>query len=342
MKTTEKEGFAGLAAEPLSPLKRWAEFHKVLAGGRQVPIAQTPRELVYSRDTLSLYRYSQGGPPVLLVYSLVNRPAVLDLVSGRSVVERYVEAGYSVYLLDWGRPDGLDQALDLSSYVSGLLRLVVREVCRDSGSPSMHLMGYCMGGTLSAIYTALYPSRVRSLTLLGTPLNFRSPQLLYKWAQGYDVAKIVDAWAMAPAWSFDGYSLLTLDTKPARLRDLYGKLDDPEFMHSYLAMEQWVSDNVSMAGACYAEFCRTHFVENQLWEGRFVLGERRVDLSSIRCPVLVVAGAKDHLVPPETTGVSAFSNGTEIVFPAGHIGLSVSRQAHQKLWPEVMKWLKKQ
>ena len=66
-----------------------------------------------------------------------------------------------------------------------------------------------------------------------------------------------------------------------------------------------------------------------------------MDLSSIKCPVLIIAGTSDHLVPPETTGAasSPFPNAEALLFPSGHIGLSVSRSSHKKLWPQVAAWL---
>lgn len=327
---------------------RFALFNKVMAGNVQVEIGTSPRELIYERDRLCLYRYLRQQParyktPILLIYSLVNRPSVLDLQPGRSVIEHLVQAGYEVYLVDWGRPDALDQHNGLNDYVSLFIRTAVRRVCEHAQVAQTHMLGYCMGGCLAAMYTALYPEKIKTLTLLGTPLNFRSEQLLYKWGthpDRFDSRKIVEAWGMAPAWSFDGYSLLIADSKPKRMQHLYDNLDDAEFLENYLAMDQWVNDNVSMPGAVYAEFCHTCFKENRLIEGRLEVGGRRVDLSSVTCPVLIIAGKSDHLVPPETTCIhnGPFPNATPILAESGHIGLSVSRGSLKKVWPQAVQW----
>lgn len=323
--------------------ERVALFNKVVTGNVQVEIGTSRRELIYERDRLCLYHYlseqrARYKTPILLIYSLVNRPSVLDLQPGRSVIEHLVQAGHDVYLLDWGRPDPLDQHNDLNDYVSLFIRTAVRKVCEFAEVPQLHLLGYCMGGCLSAMYTALYPEKIKTLTLLGTPLNFRSEQLLYKWGthpDRFDSRKIVEAWGMAPAWSFDGYSLLIVDKKPKVMQHLFDNLDDKEFLENYLAMDQWVNDNVSMPGACYAEFCHACFKENRLIEGRLELGGRRVDLSSIECPVQIIAGKSDHLVPPETTCIEngPFRNVSPILAESGHIGLSVSRGSLKKVWP---------
>lgn len=328
--------------------QRWALWHKVMAGSLQVPIGTTSRDAIHTRDILTVYRYRRSTParhktPILLVYSLINRPSVLDLQPGRSVVETLLREGFDVYLLDWGIPDPLDQMLGLEDYIQNFLRTAVRKVCLHAQVEQLHLLGYCMGGTFTAMYTALYPERVKSLLLLGAPLHFRSSRLLYTWAQDprFDVGKTVEAWSMAPPWSFDGFSTLTLDSRPRKLIGLYDNIDKPAFLDSYLATEQWVNDNIPMAGACYVEFCRKCFVEDQLSQGRLEIGGRPVKLENVRCPVMIIAGTTDHLVPPETTGAdpALFPNGESLFFETGHVGLSISGKAHQQLWPQVADWM---
>ncbi|MGE0492027.1 MAG: alpha/beta fold hydrolase [Vulcanimicrobiota bacterium] len=329
--------------------KRWLRWHSILNGKATTEIGRTPRELVYQRDLLKVYRYHRDtpatqGPPILLVYSLVNTPAVLDLLPGRSVVERLLASGYEVYLLDWGIPSALDYFAGLETYVDLYLRTVVRQVCKLAGVKQVNLLGYCMGGTLAAIYTSRHPRRVKTLTLLGTPLRFRSEKLLYRWSSDPNMCKpgpLVEAWAVAPPWSFDGYTLLTLDRKPEVLKSLYDQIDNEEFVESYKAMERWVKDNIPMAASLYREFLEACFLNDELLEGKMDIGGKTVDLSTIKCPVLIINGSTDHLVPPETTGSreGVFADQTVIEFPTGHIGLSVSSKSHRSLWPQVTEWM---
>jgi polyhydroxyalkanoate synthase len=328
---------------------RWARWNKIVSGQESVQIGQSPKEVVYQRDLLTLYRYQRETPatqkhPILIIYSLINRPAVLDLLPSRSVVERMLEAGFEVYLLDWGKPSALDYYAGLDTYINLYMRTVVKETLKHSGRTELHLFGYCMGGALAAIYTALRPRGVRSLTLLGTPLVYRSENQLYKWSTDPNVCKpekMVQAWRVAPAWSFEGFSLLTIDKKPEMLAHLYNKLDDEEFIESYKAMERWVGEQIPMAAGVFAEFVRSCFLNNDLIQGHMRVAGKPVDLSRISIPVLTILGESDHLVPPETTGVeqNLFPHGDVISFPAGHVGLSVSSKSHARLWPQVCNWL---
>lgn len=328
-------------------MKRW---HRIVSGRETVAIGQTPRTAVYKRDLLTLYRYDRETPapngPILLVYSLVNKPAVLDLLPGRSVVEQLLAGGFDVYLLDWGEPSALDFYAGLDTYVNLYLRTIVRKVCKIAGVPQVRILGYCMGGTLAAFYAALHPKRVKSLTLMATPLRFRSDQQLYKWATDPNLnkpEKLVNAWRTAPPWSFDGYSLLTLDKKPEILKSLFDNLDNEVFLERYMAMEAWVSDNIPMAAAVYSEFIRSCFLEDRLLAEKLEIGGRTVRLREITCPVLLLTGSSDHLVPTETTAANenVFAHMDHIDFPSGHVGLSMGSGAHRKLWPQVRDWLSK-
>ena len=330
----------------ISKLFRW---NRIVSGKETVDIGRTPKEIVYQRDLLTLYRYQRESQasqkhPILISYSLINRPAVLDLLPGRSVVEQFVNAGFEVYLIDWGVPTALDYHAGLDTYINLYLRTALRETLKHSKCKELHLFGYCMGGSLAAMATALKPRGIKTLTLLGTPLSFRSEELLYRWSANPNVnkpEKLVEAWRVAPAWNFESFSLLTLERKPDMLKALYNKLEDDGFVESYMAMERWVGDNIPMAAGVFQEFVRGCFLNNDLIEGRMEVGGKVVDLSSIQIPVLGIIGESDHLVPPETTGVDAelFPNSEFIRFPSGHVGLSVSSKSHAKLWPQVCKWL---
>jgi poly(3-hydroxyalkanoate) synthetase len=55
----------------------------------------TPREIVYEEDRLKVYHYiGEGEPrfktPLCFVFALVNRPYIMDLKEGRSIIANYV------------------------------------------------------------------------------------------------------------------------------------------------------------------------------------------------------------------------------------------------------------
>ncbi len=98
-------------------LKKYATGAHLLLEEDPVETGQTPREVVWTKNKARLYRYEperekRHPVPVLLVYALILRPYVLDLIPGNSLVEYLVGEGFDVYLLDWDVPG--DEDSDLS------------------------------------------------------------------------------------------------------------------------------------------------------------------------------------------------------------------------------------
>ena len=72
--------------------ERLRALNKVMT--TKAPIAQTPKELVWTLNKAKLYRYTPLVPqqerhpvPLLLIFALMNRPYILDLRPGHSFVE---------------------------------------------------------------------------------------------------------------------------------------------------------------------------------------------------------------------------------------------------------------
>ena len=94
------------------------------------------------------------SPPLLIVFSLFSRSYILDLQPGNSFVERLLEAGFDVYLLDWGVPDERDAANQIEDYVDDYIPAAVERVRRLAGVEEINLLGYCFGSVLSLLYAA--------------------------------------------------------------------------------------------------------------------------------------------------------------------------------------------
>ena len=80
------------------------------------------------------------GPPLLIVFSLISRSYILDLTPGNSFVEQLLEAGFDVYLLDWGEPDERDAANGLEDYVDDYIPAGIDRVLELSGADEVNLV----------------------------------------------------------------------------------------------------------------------------------------------------------------------------------------------------------
>ena len=137
----------------------------------------TPTTVVYRENKLRLLRLLDAdgrprtGPPVLFVPAPVSRYFIVDLLPGRSFAGHVAEAGFDVYIADFGTPTSEDRYADLAYYVDGLLRRSVRTISALTGEDSIRIIGYCLGGTLSLLYAASYPKTVERLVLLTTTVD---------------------------------------------------------------------------------------------------------------------------------------------------------------------------
>src|SRR5690349_18779055 len=95
--------------EGVATMRRMARMPQLWQHAQNVRTGTTPSEVVYEIERVRLLHYKPQGPirhhtPVVFVYALVNRPYILDLKPGKSVVDHFVKAGFDTYLIDWGVP----------------------------------------------------------------------------------------------------------------------------------------------------------------------------------------------------------------------------------------------
>jgi polyhydroxyalkanoate synthase len=323
-----------------------------LAEMENIDVGMTPSNVVYEENKLELLHYEsrteeQNEVPILIVYALINRPFVLDLQPGRSVVERLLDAGHDVYLIDWNEPSRLDQHLTLHDYVNRYIDNCVDEVCERSGQDSINLLGYCMGGTMSAIYTALHPEKINALGLMAAGLYFdKSGGILEDWGseEYFDPEDVTDTYGNVPAEMLDdGFKLMDpVDNYLTKYITLYENLESDGFVGNFARMERWLDEGIDLAGDAYVQFLKKIYQNNELYRNELEIGGQEVDVGNIDVPLLQILGEYDHLIPPTASkpfnDVVGSDDVTTIEYPTGHIGLSVSSSSHEDVWPEVCEW----
>lgn len=334
-------------------MARSAAVPNVMRVMKRVQVGATPTRAVYREDDVRLLNYESDveqriATPLLFVFALVNRPYILDLRPGRSVVSHFVQRGFDTYNLDWGVPTDGDRFLGLADYVLRYIDNAVDHIRERTGVEKINLLGYCMGGTMTAIYAALRPEKVRNLILLTAPVDWSSrDSLLSVWtdAKYFDVDRLIQVHGNAPAqWLQTSFLMLKpVQNLIEKHLSFYENMHDEKWLEDFFAMETWLNDNIPVAGEVFREFVKYLFQQNRLVRGELAVGNERVDLKNIRCPILNLIAQNDHLVPPSQShpfnqAVGSTDRKT-IVFPAGHIGMAVGSKAHRELWPKVCDWL---
>ncbi|MDL5360784.1 class III poly(R)-hydroxyalkanoic acid synthase subunit PhaC [Halalkalicoccus sp. NIPERK01] len=318
----------------------------------EVEVGGTPSEVVYTENKLELLHYEsqteeQHDVPILIVYALINKPYILDLQPDRSVIRTLLENGFDVYMIDWNEPSTMDAGLTLEDYVDRYIDNCVDVVRERSEQDSINVLGYCMGGTMSVMYAALHPEKVRNLGLMAAGLCFTGTGgVLEQWGdeEHYSPGTVTDAFGNVPADFLDiGFAVMDpVQNFLTKYVQLYDNIENEEFVENFARMERWIGDGIDVAGETYEQFLVDIYQQNKLAENELYIGDKHVDLSKVDMPLLQIVGEYDHLIPPEASkpfNELAASEDTEVMeFPTGHIGLSVSSKSHAELWPRVCEW----
>jgi len=335
-----------------------AKFHdqlrkarEVLLGPLETEIAVTPYDVVWQDDRVKLKHYhARTAPllktPVFIVYAQVNRETMLDLQPGRSVVETFLNAGLDIYMLDWGYPTRKDRYLNLDDHVNGYIADAVDFILERHGLDQLNIMAICQGGTMSVMYAALHPEKVKNLVLTVTPTNFdHDAGLLNVWARSLDPDKLVASYGNIPG---DIMNLGFLLLNPARLMiDKYvgflENIHNRDFVENFVRMERWIFDSPDLPGEAFRDFIQWMFRENRLIRNELVLGGKKVDLKNITMPVLNIYGKYDHLVPPaacdQLTSKIGSTDKEDLCLDTGHIGIYVSSKTQREFGPKIIRWL---
>ncbi len=339
----------------VSMFEKYKTGMQTMLEGAHIQTGQTPKEVIWTKNKARLYHYvpvceKRFPLPLLLIYALINRSYVLDLMPGNSFVEYLVNQGFDVYLLDWGIPGEEDTKLSFEHYVLDYIARAVKKVLRHANTEQCSILGYCMGGTMSAMYATLFPdSPLRNLILLTTPTDFTAELTgLYGiWIneKHFNPDLLVQTFANVPGELINtGNRML----KPvANYVGIYVTMLDRILhdrpMDTMLAMHKWVNDGVPFAGEAFRQWIRDFYQQNKLIKGEISLRGQRVDLSHISCSVLNIAGKRDHMcTPAQAEAIMRFISSQDkefCVLDAGHVGLLTSASAKNNLWPKICTWL---
>lgn len=316
---------------------------------------QTPKEVIWTKNKARLYHYlpvreKRFPLPLLFIYALINRFYILDLMPGNSLIEYLVNQGFEVYLLDWGIPGEEDKQLGFEQYIFDYIARAVKKVLGHAHAQECSLLGYCMGGTMSAMYAALFPaSALRNLILLTTPIDFMSEYTgLYGiWLneKHFNPDVLVDLFSNIPGELIHAGNLM-LKTVPndASVRATMPNCTrQSRAMMTLLAMNKWVNDGVPFTGEAFRQWIYDFYQQNNLVKGKINLRGQHVDLWRISCSVLAIAGKRDALctLPQAEAAMRLISSQDKefVVLDAGHAGLLIGADAQKKLFPKLFAWL---
>jgi polyhydroxyalkanoate synthase len=348
-----EDALDALPQEVQRTYRRFKRAAEILTTEAEPQVGLTPKETIWTKNKTKLYRYQPSLPkkhrvPLLMIYALINKPYILDLSPGNSLIEYLVNRGFDVYLLDWGTPALEDRNMKLDDYIMDYIPRAVRKVLKASGADEISLLGYCMGGTMTAIFASLHPQLpIRNIIFMTSPFDFADAGLFTNWLNEkyFNLDKMVDTMGVIPPEMIDfGNKML----KP--IVNFYGpyvnlveRAENTNFVNGWQLMQKWVNDGIPFPGEAFRQWIREFYQHNKLLKGELYIRGRQVDLSNIKANVLNIAAERDHIAIPHQVEalmpVISSKDKTYVEMPTGHVSVCFGRQAINKTYPTVGDWL---
>ncbi len=314
-------------------------------------LGTTPRQTIHAQGTLKLHHYTPRvdnvyRTPVLIVTSIVNQPYILDLVPGQSMVEFMLDAGFDVYMIEWGRPRREHRDLTLEDLVLDRLPRCVERVLEHSGEKDLSIIGYCLGGFLSVLYASLHPKApIRNFIAMAAPVDSDGLVSLKTWmGPDFDPDALLEHYGNVPAdWVQNALRALRPFGKLAGAASLLNNVDNDDAVKSNLRMGKWETDNIPFPGGVFKQMVRDFLRDNLLVKGKLEVGGRRVDVRNLTAPFLNMLAQEDHITPYASSHPLMAMVGSkvkeEMVMKGGHVGLVAGRGALTRMWPALCAWL---
>ncbi|MBW0115632.1 DUF3141 domain-containing protein [Pseudonocardia abyssalis] len=286
-------------------------------------------------------------PTLVLPPQAGHSSHVIDFSPRQSQLAVLAASGLTkLYALEWRPATTATRDVTITDY----LDLIDRSIRRMGGRAN--LVGDCQGGWLAAIYAALYPERVHTLTLAGAPIDFHAGESVI----ASSTRAMTGALGLAPykalvkvgGGNMPGRAVLANfiaiqpQSEVSRQLQLLENIDDEAHVERYRVFEDWFKHTQDIPGAFYLWLVEHLFHGNELISGDLVIDGRRADLANITCPLFLLAGSADHITPPAQLFAAADAVGTpeaqitRRTAQGGHLGLFMGRDALRDDWRPLM------
>jgi polyhydroxyalkanoate synthase len=274
-------------------------------------LATTPGKVVFRNRLLELIHYAPTtekvrAMPIVITTPWINKFYILDLNAKKSLVKHLTDQGFSVFITSWKNPDADMASVRFDDYLLEGVNEAVRVAGEFCGVPKVHLVGYCIGGTLVATYMAWANRRysadelpVAHWTLFTTLTDFAHPGDIDVFIDDAAIEALEEK--MSKQGYLDGGDMMT-SFRMLRSNSLVWHY----WVHSYLLGDTlppfdvlfWNVDSTRMPQAMHSYYLREMYLHNNLIKrDRLSIAGQPIDLDRIVQPLYAVTAEDDHIAP---------------------------------------------
>lgn len=298
-----------------------------------VDIATAPGRVVMQTDMCQLIQYSPttetvARRPLLIVPPWINKYYILDLRPQNSFIRWAVSQGHTVFVVSWVNPDERHKDKGFEDYMLEGPLAAMDAMGELTGERELNLIGYCIGGTLTAAMLSYLKKkgddRIQSATLLTTLTDFEEAGEIKVFIDDRQITELegkMNARGFLPG---------------STMGDSFRFLRENELVWNYvidqyllggqpapLDLLYWNEDGTNMPAKMHGYYLRNMYLENNLVEpGGITLAGEPIDLRDVDIPVCIISTERDHVAPWKATykATQLYSGPTTFVLGgAGHV-----------------------
>jgi polyhydroxyalkanoate synthase len=296
-------------------------------------VATTPGKVVYQNDLMQLIQYTPSTEtvfqrPLLIVPPWINKFYILDLRPKNSFIKWAVDQGHTVFVISWVNPDETLANKHFEDYMREGPLAALDAIKQATGEAKVNIVGYCIGGTLTACTLSYLAAKRRkpiaSATFLTTMVDF---------AEAGELKVFIDEQQLD---LLDQHMKKKGYLEGRHMAQVFNMMRDNDLIWSFVVnhyllgkepfpfdLLYWNADSTRMPMMMHSFYLRNMYLENRVVEpGGITLAGTPIDLRKVAVPCYLLSTREDHIAPWTSTykATQLYQGPTKFVLSAsGHI-----------------------